>query len=70
MHTLPTVAPLLTRQQAAAFLGVKPQTLAAWHCTGRYDLPTVKVGRSARYRIADLEAFCAQRTRRHSGESL
>jgi len=70
MHTLPTVVPLLTRRQAADFLGVKPQTLAVWHSVGRYDLPTVKVGRSARYRIADLETFCEQRTRRHSGEAL
>lgn len=70
MHTLPTVAPLLTRRQAADYLGVKEQTLASWHSSGRYSLPVVKVGRSARYRIADLETFCAQRTRRHSGESL
>ena len=41
---------LLSRREAAELLGVKPQTLAAWHITGRYGLPLVKVGRSVRYR--------------------
>ena len=53
---------LLTREQAAAYLGVKPQTLAVWHCTGRYGLPVVKVGRLVRYRQQDLDAFLARRT--------
>ena len=38
-------SPLLTREQAAQYLGVKPQTLSVWHSTGRYPLPVVKVGR-------------------------
>jgi excisionase family DNA binding protein len=53
---------LLTRKEAAAYLGVKVQTLAAWAVTGRYRLPVVKVGRSVRYRVADLEAWLAART--------
>jgi len=53
---------LLSRREAAEYLGVKPQTLAAWHVTGRYNLPVVKVGRSVRYRLADLEAWLAART--------
>ncbi|NQT15220.1 MAG: helix-turn-helix domain-containing protein [Planctomycetes bacterium] len=57
--TLPT---LLTRDQAAEFLGVKVQTLAAWACSGRYSLPMVKVGRCVKYRLADLEKFLAERT--------
>jgi excisionase family DNA binding protein len=53
---------LLTRKEAAEVLGVKPETLAVWHCTGRYKLPVVKVGRSCRYRLADLEKWLAART--------
>ena len=48
---------LLSRKQAAEFLRVKPQTLAAWACTGRYDLKFVKVGRKVLYRKGDLECF-------------
>ena len=55
---------LLTRQQAAAYLGVKPQTLSVWACTKRYGLPFIKVGRLVRYRVSDLDldAFLARRT--------
>lgn len=53
---------LLSRREAAEYLGVKPQTLAAWHITGKYGLPLVKVGRSVRYRMADLERWLAART--------
>jgi excisionase family DNA binding protein len=48
---------LLTRREAAAYLGVEEQTLAAWKCTGRRSLPFVKIGRLVRYRKADLDAF-------------
>lgn len=59
---------LLTRREAAAYLGLNPDTLAAWACTGRYRLPVVKVGRCARYRRADLEAWLAARTVCPAGE--
>lgn len=48
---------LLTRREAAVYLGVTEQTLAVWHCAGRYDLPVVKVGRLVKYRRSDLERF-------------
>lgn len=48
---------LMTRNEAAAYLGVTEQTLAAWKCTGRYRLPVVKIGRLVKYRRADLEEF-------------
>ena len=51
---------LLSRDEAAEFLGVKPQTLACWASNKRYDLPLVKIGRLAKYRLADLEAFVAR----------
>lgn len=60
---------LLSRAEAAAYLDIKPQTLALWHSTGRYSLPVVKVGRSCKYRVSDLEAFIASRTVANSGEA-
>lgn len=53
---------LLTREAAAAYLDVKPQTLACWASTKRYDLRYVKVGRCVRYRKADLDRFIESRT--------
>jgi len=53
---------LLTREQAAEYLGIAAQTLAVWATTGRYDLPFIKVGRCARYRKADLDKFIERRT--------
>jgi predicted site-specific integrase-resolvase len=58
--------PLLSRRQAAQFLGLKESTLAVWQATGRYSLPVIKVGRVARYRMRDLEKFLNQRTVFHS----
>jgi predicted DNA-binding transcriptional regulator AlpA len=51
---------LLTRQQAAEFLGCKASTLALWKCTKRYPLPYVKIGKNIRYRLSDLRAFVTQ----------
>ncbi len=56
------VPELMTRQQAAEYLGVKVQTLAVWKCTGRYSLPFVKVGSKTRYRKSDLDKFIERRT--------
>ncbi len=53
---------LLSRKEAAELLGIRPQTLAAWHITGKYGLPVVKVGRSVRYRLSDLERWLESRT--------
>jgi len=54
--------PLLSRNEAAKYLGVKPGTLVIWACTGRYNLPYIKVGRLARYRKSCLDAFLTRRT--------
>ena len=53
---------LLTRKQAADYLNIKVATLHNWASTKRYALPFVKIGRLARYRKKDLDAFIAQRT--------
>lgn len=58
----PNAAQLLTRKQAADYIGVKPHTLAAWACNRRYDLVYVKIGRLVKYRKADLDAFIQKNT--------
>ncbi|HUY31849.1 MAG TPA: helix-turn-helix domain-containing protein [Pirellulales bacterium] len=57
---------LLTREQAAEYLGVAVNTLTVWASTRRYDLPVIKVGRSVRYRQADLDIWLESRTTRPS----
>ncbi len=52
----------MTEEAAARILGIKPQTLSVWRCTGRYGLPFSKVGRAVRYSRKDLEAWLAERT--------
>lgn len=61
-------APLLNRIEAAQYLGLKPQTLAVWASTKRYDLPYVKVGRLVKYRKEALDEFildCTFQEARH-----
>lgn len=53
---------LLTTDEAAKVLDVKPGTLEVWRAAGRYQLPYVKVGRNIRYRRRDLLAFLEKRT--------
>jgi excisionase family DNA binding protein len=48
---------LLTRKEAAEFLGVSEGTLAVWKVTKRYPLPVIKVGRLVKYRESDLINF-------------
>lgn len=60
---LPTNNELLSRREAAAYLGIAEQTLSIWKCTQRYALPFVKIGRLVKYRKVDLDAFI-ERNRR------
>jgi len=53
---------LLSRRQAAEYLGVKENTLAIWACNKRYGLAVIKVGRLCKYRLSDLEKFLDERT--------
>lgn len=57
---------LLTAKQAAAFLKVKPGTLACWRTTKRYPLKYTRVGKSIRYRLSDLQAFLVARESENS----
>ena len=54
---------LLDEKQAADHLTVSPGTLSVWRSTGRYALPFVKVGRTVRYRLTDLDAWLDARAR-------
>ncbi|MDM0031229.1 helix-turn-helix domain-containing protein [Variovorax sp. J22P271] len=50
---------LLNTTQAAAYLGLRPQTLAQWRCEGIG--PTHSGGRPLHYSVAALDAFAAAR---------
>jgi excisionase family DNA binding protein len=52
---------LLNRKEVAELLGIKPETLAVWSCTKRYNIPYIKVGRMVRYKYEDVEAFLNSR---------
>ena len=58
----------LASEAAAEYLGVKPQTLAVWRCTGRYEIPYLKVGRKIMYRLSDLDAWLDSRRVVHTGQ--
>lgn len=53
---------LLSRREAAKYLGVTEHTLAVWKCTKRYALPVVKVGRLVKYKKSDLDNFINKQT--------
>jgi len=54
---------LLTREQAAARLGLKPSTLAIWKSVGMHEdeIPCGRIGKRVYYRCADLDRFVARR---------
>lgn len=52
--------PILSNVEAAAYIGCRPQTLAAARCTrvSAYSaIPFIKAGRRVGYRTSDLEAW-------------
>lgn len=54
---------LLTRRQAARYLGIAEGTLRVWAHNKRYKLPYRKVGRRVQYTKTDLDNFIKDRTR-------
>ena len=54
-HVRGGLEPLVTVEEAAAFLGVQPGTVYLWAETGR--LPSYKIGALRRFRLSDLEAY-------------
>lgn len=64
MATVSLPSDLLSREDAAAYLGVSPRTLAIWASTGRYDVPCEIVGgKIRRYRREALDNWLANQTR-------
>lgn len=55
MKTVDEDNPLLTRKEAAEYLGVQIQTLSNWAINGRHQLPYVKLGHRIRYYKSDLD---------------
>jgi helix-turn-helix protein len=53
--------PLITALEAAALLGLSPQTLAVWRCQRRH-LDFVKCGRAVRYKVSVIKHFLEDRT--------
>jgi excisionase family DNA binding protein len=49
---------LLTTEEAAHFLGLKPSTLHQWRWLEK-ELPFIRRGRFIRYRLSDLEQWLA-----------
>jgi hypothetical protein len=49
---------LVSRAEAARILSLKPGTLAKWAMTGQH-LRVVKLGRTARYRLSDVQRLVA-----------
>ena len=53
---------LISPEQVAEILGVSPGTLQVWRSTGRYNLPFIKCGGRAMYRLEDVQVFIERRT--------
>lgn len=51
---------IMTRKEAAEYIGFSAGTLAVWASTKKYAIKSFKVGRSIRYRKEDLDHFINQ----------
>ena len=60
---------LLTTEQTADVLGIKPQSLAVWRLRGTPRLPFRKIGQLVRYAESDIEKFLASATRTSTSEN-
>lgn len=65
-----TSSQLLTRKEAANFLGCKENTLAIWATNKRYNLPFYKIGRLVKYKLSDLENFVTKSQRGVISEAI
>ncbi len=59
---------LLTTQEAAKILKVKPNTLAKWRVIGAGPL-FVTMGRAVRYRLSDLKIFIERNARQSTSQT-
>ena len=60
--TTNSVPRLLSAQKVSELLGVRKGTLSYWRCTGRYNLPYVKIERLVMYKANDVSDFIQRRT--------
>jgi hypothetical protein len=59
---------LVDEHRAAAILCTSVKTLRRWRWAGS-ELPFVKVGRSVRYDLGDIEAYIAEHRRQSTSEA-
>ncbi len=57
---LPTPVILVDSQEASRLLAISPRTL--WQLTKLGTVPSIRIGRSVRYRIADLDSWTKKQT--------
>jgi excisionase family DNA binding protein len=48
---------LMTIDEVTEVLKISKGTLAVWRCTGRYQLPYIKIGRRVMYDKQDIDQF-------------
>ena len=58
--------PLLTAKEAASILRISPRTLCSMTAP-RGEIPVVRIGRSLRYPIADLECWIETQKQQKQG---
>jgi len=54
--------PLISSEEAANILDLKPSTLSQMRWRGDRRLPYVKLGKSVKYKRSDIEAFINKNT--------
>ncbi len=57
----------LTTEQAAQFLGLRPNTLEIWRYRGTGPR-FIKCGRAVRYRLTDIESYVEAQTRQSTSQ--
>ena len=61
-NNLPLSTNLITSEHAALILCLKPATLSMMRWRGDKRLPWVKLGKSVRYKLSDIEAYIERST--------
>jgi excisionase family DNA binding protein len=56
------IAKLISAGEAAKILGVKESTLSQQRWRGCKSLPWVKLGKSVRYKLSDIDAYIERNT--------
>jgi len=59
---LNTQTQLINEETAAALLSLRPASLSQMRCRGDKRIPWVKLGKSVRYKLSDIEAYIEKNT--------